>query len=136
MTAIKYLLDTSAIFNLIQAQGSAAEPILHESASLDLAYYELGNTVWKMRYRNLVSEKEGNQLLADTLIVFEMLQILPYDLFHMADILTLSVRHSITFYDAAFFQAAIENELIFVTDDKKLKNASSSVLTSIHSKDL
>ncbi|MEM4281521.1 MAG: type II toxin-antitoxin system VapC family toxin [Candidatus Caldarchaeum sp.] len=109
------LFDSSALINCVWL-GKASKLVGHYSVRL--AKFEVGKYVWKRR---------GSMRREDSLTVFEKLQALitlmknaPLSL---TDALSLAVKENITFYDAVYLQAAIQNGLELVTDGSKLYNA-------------
>lgn len=60
---MNYLFDTSAIMNLIQSKSASALELFQGQFLTELNYYELGNVLWKLKYREIISQKELQDLV-------------------------------------------------------------------------
>jgi len=125
-----YLFDASAIVNLVKKASLTA---FAEGVTLDLALYESLNAVWK-EYRLLKRIDEDTalklaEIISDLFKVIKTLSIKGSE----REILSLASREGTTVYDASYLYTALKNNLILVTDDRKLKEKASrhvKVLTS------
>lgn len=114
-----YLFDTSAILNIIKNRRGEAIKILKGNYTLKLARYEIGNAIWKdIALLKTHSFKTGLKILATINKLLEYLNIVNPT--NLEDVLTIATGLQITFYDAAYISVALEKELTFITDDKKL----------------
>jgi|Deesub1362B_J571_1020462.scaffolds.fasta_scaffold00745_3 predicted nucleic acid-binding protein len=125
------LFDASALFNIIERENSLE--ILKNNFISDLTFYEVGNAIWKSVYRELLTEKEAQKLLEIFGKVAKILNVAVLEKGKMNDVLEISVKESITFYDASYIFLAIENSLDLVTDDAKLKKVASKYLKVLSS---
>ena len=125
-----YLFDASAIVNLVKKASLTA---FAEGVTLDLALYESLNAVWK-EYRLLKRIDEDTalklaEIISDLFKIIKTLSIKGSE----REILSLASREGTTVYDASYLYTALKNNLILVTDDRKLKEKASrhvKVLTS------
>ncbi|MEM1545682.1 MAG: type II toxin-antitoxin system VapC family toxin [Candidatus Methanomethylicia archaeon] len=126
------LFDSSAIINIC---GRKRLDQLLEGWTLNLAFYELGNAVWKQVYLYRTLDLEKAKLVLNTLIeIFNKMRKINKE--NTIEILNHVVKNKITYYDAAYLQAAIDNNLILVTDDEKLYNISKKYVNVVTSDEL
>jgi predicted nucleic acid-binding protein len=120
----KRLFDASAIVNLAINGGSKVVGNLGEGSALGLTFYEVGNSVWKLR--NLLkklSRDEAKSLLVVSLQLMGRLDIVEFDIADAVQIENIASEKKITFYDSAYLYAAKKNKLSLVTDDNRLAKA-------------
>ncbi len=114
---MKYLFDSSAIFRAIKENKIET---LAGNYTLELARYELGNTIWKdCTLQAKISEQEAKtltQAVKHTLNLMNVLEIAGSE----EEILDTAIQLKITFYDAAYAQLAKEKELHLITEDTRL----------------
>ena len=123
------LFDSSAIINLC---GERKLDKLLEGWTLKLAFYELGNAVWKQAYIYKNIKTEEAMALLDTLIeVFNGLK--KPENGNALETLSKAMKEGITYYDASYIQAAIENNLTLVTDDSQLYNSGKKYVKTMRS---
>ncbi|RLI32644.1 hypothetical protein DRO56_03180 [Candidatus Bathyarchaeota archaeon] len=110
------LFDSSAIINLCGER--KIDPLL-EGKTLSLAFYEIGNAVWRQIHIHKVITREEGDIVLDSLmeVVRRMEKI---EVERPLEILRIAVEENLTYYDASYLQAAIEKDLTLITDDKKL----------------
>jgi len=127
-----HLFDSSAIITLIEKNKLDA---LLEGLTIDLSFYELGNSVWKQvnLYKTLSMDDAKVVLDAFMLVYNRMNKIQEVD---PQSILMVASQEGITFYDAAYLQAAKDKKVTLVTDDKKLKQASSKYVNTVTSREV
>ena len=124
-----HLFDSSAIINLCGKKN--INPLLGGS-TLDLAFYEIGNAIWKQVFSfKIYTMKEGEIVLGAITDVLQRMKII--DEMTPIEILRLAVKTSLTFYDAAFLNATITNNLTLVTDDKRFSKISKKFVTTTSS---
>ena len=119
------LFDASSILLLVRELGERAPDILLNSSTLSLAYYEVGNAVWKECFllKRLDVEKATRLLAAVFAIMREMDVIGLGDEKFGVTVLDAAGRLNVTYYDASYLVAAQQHNRILVTDDEKLRTA-------------
>lgn len=126
------LFDASSIINLC---GEKKLDKLLEKWTINLAFYELGNAVWKQAYiYKAISASEANIILDSLTEVFMKLKKPEKE--NALETLNIAVKEGITYYDAAYIQASLENGLTLVTDDEQLFRASKKYVKTITSDEL
>lgn len=129
---MSYLYDSSAIINLC---GEGKTERLLEGWTLNLAFYELGNAVWKQaRIHRRITLEEAYLILDSLTEVFRRLRK-PEDEDPLRT-LEMAVREGLTYYDAAYISAAIEKGLILVTDDERLYEVGRRYVKTLKSDEL
>jgi len=109
------VFDSSAIFKMISLGKSSHLSAQHTSS---LAFFELGNIVWKNSVlTNIYSQKEAIELLGVCEIVLEKMRI---SYVEFKDIYHIAEKCHISFYDASYVCLAKELKCPFVTLDHKL----------------
>jgi len=130
------LFDASSIFTLVRELRGEAPDKLAEGSTLSLAYYELGNAVWRECFLlKRISQKEAETLLR---AMFAILQAMDVVLLENEDVgsavLDKACKFNITYYDSAYVAEACKSKKVLITDDKKLakaaENAGLKTLTS------
>jgi len=120
------LFDASALLNLILAKGGEALEPIADGGLLDLTLYEVGNSVWKLvNVRRRLSLKEAQDLLSLVEKLTARMMMVTYSGLRLLETLQIAVDESMTFYDAAYVEAARSLKLTLVTDDKRLHRAAS-----------
>jgi predicted nucleic acid-binding protein len=113
---MSYLFDSSAIINL--SSEKKAETLL-KGVTLSLAFYEVGNAIWKqVHLRRSLTKEEGSKAL--TALARLLKQMKEASVKYEAAALIIAVEEGLTYYDASYIQAAIDNDSILVTDDAEL----------------
>jgi len=126
------LFDSSAIINVCRENKVDK---LTNSCTLDLTFYELGNAVWKMAYVRKAMSIEEVVTVLDTLIeVYSRMKKLRNGNAQAA--MEIALREGLTFYDASYVRAALENNLELVTDDEKLYRIASRYVKTFKSSEL
>jgi predicted nucleic acid-binding protein len=124
------MFDASALLNIVERENSFE--ILKNGFVSDLTFYEIGNAIWKSVHRELLTEEEAGELLEILGKMAKILNVAVLEKEKMNDVLEISVKESITFYDASYIFLAIKNGLKLVTDDKKLRDVAGKYL-KVHS---
>jgi predicted nucleic acid-binding protein len=110
------LFDSSAIIDLCGRKG--VDKLL-EGWTLNLAFYEIGNAMWKQVYLyKTLTLDEGSTALEALAEAVKRIRKIPVD--DSLAILKIAVEEGLTYYDAAYLNAAIKNEKTLVTNDEKL----------------
>jgi len=109
----KYVLDSSAIYSLIEKLGGKVIDVFKESITSTLAFYEIGNILSKMKREDLT----------DMFIkVLSFIQV--EDVRLNKEIVSLSIKENLTYYDATFLYLSEKYGLKLVSDDKDLQRKS------------
>jgi predicted nucleic acid-binding protein len=126
------LFDSSAIINICRENRADK---LTNGCTLDLAFYELGNTVWKMTYlRKAMSIEEAIIVLNALIEVYGRMKGLRNR--DVRTTLEIALKEGLTFYDASYIKVALENNLDLVTDDERLYRAASKYVKTFKSSEL
>ncbi|MBS7626409.1 type II toxin-antitoxin system VapC family toxin [Candidatus Bathyarchaeota archaeon] len=116
---MSYILDSSAIFEAVK---SSRVETVSGNYTLELARYELGNTLWKeySLYKKINSE-ELKQLIILFKKVFNLVKLIELECCE-EKILDVAERLRITFYDASYVFFAQERGIPLITEDEHLIN--------------
>jgi len=129
---MKHLFDSSSIINLCSER--KIERLL-EGCTLNLAFYELGNAVWKqVHLHKALTQEEGSEALAALTEMYGQMRELQVE--DASSILKIAVEEGLTYYDASYIHAAIKNDAVLVTDDRKLQTAASKYVETATSDEL
>jgi len=129
---MSFIFDSSAIINLC---GDRKAGKLLDGWTLNLAIYELGNAVWKqVKIHGKITAEEANLVLDSLTEVFKRLKKPASE--NPLKTLEIAVKEDLTYYDASYIGAAVENDLTLVTDDDKLYRAGKKYVRTIKSNEL
>ena len=129
---MKLLFDPSSIINLCTER--KIERLL-DGCTLNLAFYELGNAVWKqVHLHKALTPEEGSEALAALTEVYDQMRELPVE--DASSILNIAIEEGLTYYDASYIHAAKKNEAMLVTDDRKLHTAATKYVETTTSEEL
>ena len=141
MTKPRLLFDASAIYTLIRECPEKAMDKLVEGITISLAYYELGNALWREAHLlKRISIEEAQKSLSLMYAMLLRMQLVEVDSKQGIAILQTAHKCNLTFYDSAYLVEAKKTSKILVTDDNKLAKAakplgvetlSSNTLTAI-----
>ena len=125
---MSYLLDSSAIFKAIRTNRVDA---MLGNYTIELARYELGNTIWKeSTLRRRVTEEESKRLIRLVKQVLRVTEMLRTDC-QEEEILEMAEKLKLTFYDASYLFHAKDRNLTLITEDETMiKKASGHVKTA------
>ena len=116
--ADKYLFDASSLVYVLKLK---RVDLIYGSYTQQLAIYEVLNAIWKEVYltKNLTYEEamEFIEVFKSALEYLEILDVHPCE----ADVLVKALELGITTYDASYIVLAQKNNLILVTEDRKLR---------------
>ncbi len=129
---MRYLLDASSIYRIAEAN---ALDILADSMTLDLARYELGNTVLKEH----AIHKRMDLPKAQQLIGFLYGILGAMDEAEVIDgegIMKVAAELRLSFYDAAYVQYSKSEDLVLVTEDEKLERKAGNYVKIINASGL
>jgi len=122
------LFDANAIYRLVRELPDGALDKLVGGSTIYLAYYELGNALWKECYLlNRISREEAEKSLNFMFAILERMQVVPLDNCGGNAVLDTACKFNLTFYDSAYVTEAKKSDKILVTDDKKLAKASETL---------
>ena len=126
------LFDSSAIINLCGER--KIDPLL-EGKTLSLAFYEVGNAVWRqVHVHKSITREEGDIVLDSLIEVVRRMEKIEVE--KPLEILRIAVEENLTYYDASYLQAAIEKDLTLITDDKKLYVAGKKYIETLKSDEI
>lgn len=99
-----------------------APEVIRGKATTMLAFYELGNFVWKEHVlKKRINEQEAWRLLKAFQGALSLMSVLCPDIQEdLPGICELAMRTGLTFYDASYLYVALRNELVFITEDAEL----------------
>jgi predicted nucleic acid-binding protein len=124
MTEQRLLFDANAIFRLIRECPEKAMEKLMEGTTINLAYYELGNALWREAHLlKRISIEEAEKSLSLMYAMLVRMKVVEVDGEQGIEILQTAHKYNLTFYDSAYLVEAKKNSKILVTDDNKLAKA-------------
>jgi predicted nucleic acid-binding protein len=124
MTKPQLLFDANAIFRLIREVPEDAVDKLSEGSTINLAYYELGNALWRECFLlKRISKEEPEMSLRFIYDILEKMQVSLLDSKKGRSVLEAACRLNITYYDSSYLTEAKKINKTLVTDDKKLAKA-------------
>jgi len=116
------LFDASSILTLVrELRGDAADKLL-DGATISLAYYEVGNALWRECFLlKRINRGEAENLLKEMYAIIGQMRVTsPEGEDEGTAILDAACKFNITFYDSAYLAEADKSKSTLVTDDKKL----------------
>jgi len=116
---VKYVFDASAIIKVVELRPTNAVKVLSDQYTADLAYYEIGNFVWKLYRRSIITDAKTYIELFTELL--SRMRIEEVGL--RTDVLEVAIGHGLTYYDAAYLWLAKQLDATLVTEDKELCRA-------------
>jgi len=124
-----YLLDSNAIIITLKRLQEEAVRALDGKATLNLAYYEIGNIIWKeCALAGLINPKEAVSRAIDLAQILEIMKIEEINSAEeMSEAIKIAVEQKLTFYDASYLQAAKNKGYILITEDRKLLKKSENI---------
>jgi len=107
-----------------ELRGDAPDKLL-EGSTISLAYYELGNALWRECFLlKRISWEETENLLRTMYAILQSMGVATLEKEDEGNaVLDIACRFNITFYDSAYLTEARKSKKILVTDDKKLAKA-------------
>jgi len=119
------LFDASSILTLVRELGEKAPDELLEGSTISLAYYELGNALWRECFLlKRINKEEAEKLLRAMFAIVQAMDVALIENEDEAnDILKKAYDFNITYYDSAYIVQAYKTEKTLVTEDKKLAKA-------------
>ena len=128
-----YLFDASSLVNLIKR---GLTSVFLDGITTDLALYESLNVVWKeCRLLGRIDERTALSyvdVLADVFSAIDKLTISGVE----KEVFKIALKEGLTIYDASYIYLASRNDLILVTDDRKLREKASNYVKVVSSSKL
>lgn len=122
MTKPSLLFDASSILTLVRELRADATDKLLEGTTISLAYYEVGNALWRECFLlKRINKQEAEKLLSAMYAIIGEMEV---TILKSEDegnaILDVACKFNITFYDSSYLTQARKSKSTLVTDDKKL----------------
>jgi predicted nucleic acid-binding protein len=128
MTKPLLLFDANAIYRLIREFPETAPDILSQGSTSHLAYYELGNALWKeCLLLKRISKEEAEKSLDFLYKILERMQVISLNSDIGSMVLDTAFKLELTFYDSAYLTEANKTDSVLVTDDEKLAKAAENL---------
>jgi predicted nucleic acid-binding protein len=128
-----YLFDASSILNLVK---KGFLHVFSEGATIDLAFYEALNAVWKEHFLLKKIDGESALALVDVLHgVFDVLDVYSIKGFE-EELFNLALSEKITVYDASYIHVAMKKGFPLVTDDAKLREKAKKHVETLTSREV
>ncbi|WP_054854409.1 type II toxin-antitoxin system VapC family toxin [Vulcanisaeta distributa] len=109
------VFDASAIIRLVELKPDKAVNALRNQYTIDLAYYEIGNYLWRISKLTTVNVE---LLLKVFNNVIGFMNVVPIGL--NSDVIDLARRMNITYYDASYVYLTMKLNAKLVTEDREL----------------
>lgn len=124
MTRQELLFDCNIIYKLIREHPEVALEKLLGGTTIYLAYYELGNALWReCLLLKRISFDEAKKSLNLMYSILEHIEVAPLDAEKGTEVLDTACKFNITFYDSAYLVEAKRAGKTLVTDDDRLAKA-------------
>ena len=128
MTKSQLLFDSNAIYKLIRELPQDAVEKLVKSTTIYLAYYELGNALWReCLLLKRISIEEAEKSLDLMYSILERMQVASLDNETGSEVLDTAYKFNLTFYDTSYLIEAKKSDKTLVTDDTKLAKAAENL---------
>jgi predicted nucleic acid-binding protein len=109
--------DASAILNLLE---EGILPNFHDSSTITLAIFEIGNAVWKhVHLTKKLSQHEGEIIIHSATKMIEKMFLMNIEAINAWK---LAIKEGLTYYDSSYLQAALSSKSELITDDKRLRD--------------
>jgi predicted nucleic acid-binding protein len=119
---MKYIIDTSALINIVmkfyKKDLNFINRLIEESIFPDLIFYEIGSYLRKYKEINKVSNNEIKEMTELFNYIIGKAKIEEVRLNY--EILDLSIKENLSYYDAVYLYLARKYNLILISDDKDL----------------
>ena len=128
MTKSQLLFDANIIYTLIRELPQGATEKLTECSTIYLAYYELGNALWReCLLLKRISIDEAKKSLDLMYSLLDRMHIASIDNQTGSEVLQRAYEFHLTFYDATYLIEAKKSGKTLVTDDNKLAKAAENL---------
>ena len=115
------IFDASSIYALVRARRLS---LLADGKTLDLAFYELGNALWKeVTVFKSMSLDSSLKLLSTMLRILNLMDRVSTAELKAEEILKLATHSGLTFYDSSYLYAAMSLGEELVTEDARLRRS-------------
>ncbi|MCD6443640.1 type II toxin-antitoxin system VapC family toxin [Candidatus Bathyarchaeota archaeon] len=124
---------------LLRLLREKAPDLLRGGSTISLAYYEVGNALWRehLLLRRITSKEASKTLKTIFLILGTMDVIALKDENFGEAVFNLASKLNITYYDASYLAEALKTDKTLVTDDGKLSTAARRIgVKTLTSRDL
>jgi predicted nucleic acid-binding protein len=125
------IFDSSSIYTAVSNDG---EKVLRNVFTLELARYEIGNILWKEAV--LVKRYSSGEVVFMQKEFERIFESMRFVSFSGSDILRIAVDLRLSFYDAAYVNAAKTTNLPLVTEDKQIFIRAAKLVKIISFKDV
>jgi predicted nucleic acid-binding protein len=124
MTKPFLLFDASSILTLVRELRRDAADKLADEATISLAYYEVGNALWRECFLlKRISRREAEVFLNDIYEIMGQMTVASLQGENEENaVLDIACKFNLSFYDSAYLAQANDSNYTLVTDDKKLAN--------------
>ena len=122
---VAMLMDASSLLLLIKKRGVEAADTLRDAATVPLAGYEMGNALRaSVQVHREMTPEAAEATLGNIHTCLTYMRIVDQSSFQaMTETLRVSLRHDLTYYDAAYLAAASTLGAPLITDDRRLAEA-------------
>jgi len=126
---VSYVFDSCSLLNLTRALADGVIDVLKGNITVSLAYYEIGNALWKEC--NLYKRVSVEEVVKTLRFMYSMLGLMK--VIHIEDVsfsintFFIANKLNITYYDAAYLNVAKELDKVLVTDDKRLREIAEKI---------
>jgi predicted nucleic acid-binding protein len=128
MTKPQLLFDSNAVYTLIRETPDKALDTLMEGTTIYLAYYEIGNALWReCLLLKRISIEEAQKSLSLMYAMLARMQICLINDEKGNETLDTAHKLNLTFYDSAYLVEAKKNNKILITNDNKLAKAAKNL---------
>ena len=116
------LFDASSILTVVRELRRDAADKLAEQATISLAYYEVGNALWRECFLlKRISRQDAENLLKEMYALIGAMKVATLQGEDEGNaILDEAIKFNLTFYDSAYLAEAEKSKSTLVTNDKKL----------------
>jgi len=119
---MKYVIDASALINIVlkfyKKDLNFINELMEESTFPDIIFYEIGSYLRKYKKMKEVSDNEIKEMIELFNYIIEKAKIVEVRLNY--EILDLSIKENLSYYDAVYLYLAKKYNLILISDDKDL----------------
>ena len=126
---MSYVFDSCSLLNLTRALADGVIDVLKGNITVSLAYYEIGNVLWKeCNLYKRVSVEEAVKTLRFMYSMLGLMKVIHIeDVSFSINIFFMANKLNITYYDAVYLNVAKELDKVLVTDDKRLREIAEKI---------
>ena len=111
------ILDASSLYILLKKGNLKA---LEDAETLDLAFYEVGNSMLKESRRKLITQESFAKALDVLALMSETVEVRRFGELDPHRVSDIAKSTGLTFYDASYLTLAVMLDEELVTNDKEL----------------